>query len=99
MTQEQMLLEQEIRREAINVQMAGFLKLNDKLNFLGENHSIYGSSSPQGLGDLEHYHMINILASTSPMMLHQDYSTRLEMITKFLGLKEELQLLKVQEDP
>ena len=61
--------------------MAGILKLNDKLNFLGENHSIYGSSSPQGLDDLEQYHMINILASTSPMMLHQDYATRLEMMS------------------
>ena len=82
MTQDQMLSEQENRREAINVQMSGIPKLNDRLNFLGETHSIYWNSSPKGLDDLEQFHMINIVASTSPMMLHQGYATRLEMMSR-----------------
>ena len=58
------------------------MKLNNRLNSLGENHSIYGNLSPKGIDDLEQFHMINIVASTSPMMLHRDYATRLEMMSR-----------------
>ena len=74
--------EQEDRRETINLQMANIMKLNSRLDSLGENNSIYGTLGPKGINDREHFHMINIVASTSPEMLHQDYATRLAMMSR-----------------
>ena len=72
--------EQEDRRETINLQMANIMKLNSRLDSLGANNSIYGTLEPNGINDREHYHMLNIVASTDPEMLHQDYATRLAMM-------------------
>ena len=78
----QMMSEQENRRESINLQMANIMKLNSRLDSLGANNSIYGTLGPKGINDREHFHMINIVASTSPEMLHQDYATRLAMMSR-----------------
>ena len=82
--------EQEDRRETINLQMANIMKLNSRLDSLGANNSIYGTLGPNGINDRENFHMLNIVASTDPEMLHQDYATRLAMMGRIEQRLEEV---------
>ena len=72
--------EQEDRREKINLQMANIMRLNNRLDSLGANNSTYGTLGPDRTIDTEDYHMLNIVASTDPELLHKNYATRSAMM-------------------
>ena len=72
--------EQEEKREKINLQMANIMRLNNRLDSLGANNSTYGTLGLDRTIDTEDYHMLNIVASTDPELLHKNYATRLAMM-------------------
>ena len=62
--------------------MAQILRLNTQLETLGAKTSTYGTLDQDRPIDMEDYHMLNMVASTDPELLHKNYATRLAMMTK-----------------